>query len=534
MGLGHRSTPILLAMALILLTVSWLIANPPSAAPDESSHYIKALGAGSGDLAGQAPRAAARVGVIWRTRERAIRGGLPAGTAFQTAEWTWRTSRMFNVPAGRISTAFNCGSLQPTRSWACLRSGHPAPPVGGAIPTYIGTYLPFAYIPSGLLARQGGDPETGLRLGRAGMAILSLLLLIGAIFLLWDPSTRGLSLVGLMGAVTPMVIFLFSTLSSSGPEIAAAICFAAALLRLTRDGPESRWAWAALVIGGVMLALSRQLGPLFIGLIVLGMVFVVGWRQARRLFLGRRQAAAWSAVAIACAGSLLWDSTYQPHPGTGLGAVFEVIPSSVKQLGAILRQEVGNFGWLDSPLPLPAYFAWLGVLAALLVIAWRTSPAAMRRRLALLALGIVGCTVVISALHRQTGFTLQGRYVLPLFVLAPLAAGELIHRHASHMSVVTSRRLVAGTVGTAAIVQAVAWFGNGRRVAVGTDGSWLYALNPEWEPPLGWLPWAAVVAVATVAYLCAGLAASRAHARHPAAATSARAAAAATATLPQP
>jgi Predicted membrane protein (DUF2142) len=520
MRLRDRSAPLLLTLALTLLTAAWLVTNPPSAAPDESAHYVKALGAGGLDLAGEAPRAAG-----------------PPDSASQIERWKWRTSRTFTLPAGQMSTAFDCGTGGPAVSWACLDSGRPAPAAAREVRTYIGTYLPFVYVPSGALARQADDPETGLRLGRAGMAALSLLLLNVAAFLLWDPRTRGLSLVGLMVAVTPMAVFLFSTLSASGPEIAAAICFAAALLRATRDGPDSGWVWAALAVSGAVLALSRQLGPVFIALIVVAVALVVGLGEARRLFEGRRRAVAWSAVGLACAASLAWDAAYNPHPPTELGAILEVIPSSVKQLGAILRQEVGRFGWLDSPLPVPAYLAWLVMLGGLLTLGVRASPSPLPNRLGLLVLGVVGCTVALSALHRQTGFTLQGRYVIPLFVLVPLVAGELVHRNASRLSNALSRRLLVGVVATAAVVHGVAWLANGRRASVGVDGSWLYALDPEWEPPLGWLPWTVLVAIACIAYLGAGVAAWRADFRRariptPAGAERAAAAAAAGATLP--
>ena len=53
--LRGRVTPLLLALSVTLLTIAWIVANPPSAAPDETAHYIKALGAGDGDLVGKPP-----------------------------------------------------------------------------------------------------------------------------------------------------------------------------------------------------------------------------------------------------------------------------------------------------------------------------------------------------------------------------------------------------------------------------------------------------------------------------------------------
>ena len=67
--------PLLLALALTLLTASWLVANPPGAAPDETANYVKALGAGAGELAGGAPRAANPAALVRRDAARAIRQG---------------------------------------------------------------------------------------------------------------------------------------------------------------------------------------------------------------------------------------------------------------------------------------------------------------------------------------------------------------------------------------------------------------------------------------------------------------------------
>ena len=66
-----------------------------------------------------------------------------------------------------------------------------------------------------------------------------------------------------------------------------------------------------------------------------------------------------------------------------------------------------------------------------------------------------------------------------------------------------ARRLVLGVTAAAGLIQALAWYANGRRVAVGDGGSWLYAFSSKWNPPLGWLPWTAVVCVALAAYLVA-------------------------------
>ena len=46
----------------------------------------------------------------------------------------------------------------------------------------------------------------------------------------------------------------------------------------------------------------------------------------------------------------------------------------------------------------------------------------------------------------------------------------------------------------------VAWWLEARRLAVGTDGSFLFFGDVAWDPPVGWLPWALVMLLATAAY----------------------------------
>lgn len=501
------AVPLLLAVSLTLLTAAWLMGNPPSAAPDESANYVKALGAGAGDLAGEAPPAGLRAQTLRLQARATVQQGESREMAVKAADWRWRTTRTFEVPADLLSTRFGCRQHRPEFSWACLDLAAPAPVAVPRQPSYVGSYQPFVYVPSGALARLGDDPQTGMRLGRAGMAAIALALLLLAGSVLWDPRAPGLSLLGLIAAVTPMAIFLSATVSASGPEVAAAICFAAALARLLRSEPQPARAWAALAIAGAVLAVSRQLGPVFLALAVFGAVLALG--RGRLLLRGRAAAISWSVVGLASALGLWWNLAYQPTPAGGAADAVRQLPWAVGELRAILKQEVGVFGALDSPLPAPAYVLWLALLGALLWFALRVSARPARLRLAAIAAGAVAATVVIAALHRQTGFVLQGRYVMPLFVLVPIYGGELLRRGSDRLPAAMASRLVAGTAAAAGAVQVAAWYANGRNVAVGTNGSWLFPFDAQWEPPLGWPLWTAVVLVAGAGYVLAGVAAAQ-------------------------
>ena len=46
----------------VVLALAWAVANPPFAAPDEASHFVRALGVGQGHLIGEQPPATLKVG----------------------------------------------------------------------------------------------------------------------------------------------------------------------------------------------------------------------------------------------------------------------------------------------------------------------------------------------------------------------------------------------------------------------------------------------------------------------------------------
>jgi hypothetical protein len=76
------------------------------------------------------------------------------------------------------------------------------------------------------------------------------------------------------------------------------------------------------------------------------------------------------------------------------------------------------------------------------------------------------------------------------------------------------RWLSAGLVLGTAVLQLVTWWLEARRLAVGTDGSFLSFGDVSWDPPLGWLPWALVTLLATAAYASAIVGAHGDRSRH--------------------
>lgn len=489
-----RHAPVaLLAAGLALLMLAWVFGNPPGAAPDEGAHYVRALGAGGLGLAGAsfAPTEAQRRAFFAQARH----GEPLPGANLATVLWAAKQTRVFDVPPALSVTTFGCNARSSEVSAACL-DRPPAAPRSARAPTYTGTYAPFPYIVPGAAMRTQGSPAAALRAGRLVGALSCLALLLAAVVL----TGSGVALAGMAIAVTPMVVFCAAILNASGPEIAGSLCFIAAGLRLQRPGAEP-WAWAALAAGGAALTLSRSLGPVL--LIVLGaMLLLLGGVRPRRPRHPRAAATAGVVLLVAFALAAWWDLAEQPHGVEGGPGYRDALAQTLHDLDDIALQAIGNFGVLDTPVP-----GWLSVvwgLAAVGLCGLAAVRGSWRERAGLAASAAValGLTIAVSVLQLRTGFGAQGRHVLPVLVLVPLWAGEVLRRRPEGLGWLAP---AAGALWVAG--QGVAWLANARRGAVGTDGSWWFFGAAEWSPPGGWWIWAALAALGTALGLAAALAA---------------------------
>ena len=245
----RHAVPLLLAGSLVAFGAAWLMATPPGSAPDEGAHYVKAIGAAAATSVG------GRHTATGRQRQTFFRQGASATSASSgfvqaartpAARWQARTRRQFRIPRKLVASGFGCTAFSRETTGACTDAPHPTPATG-EVPTYVGTYQPYVYVPVGAVMRLGPDPRGALRAGRGATLLICAVLLLGAaLWVMWDPRGPRTSLLGWSLAVSPMVVFVSTVLSPSGPEIAGAICFAAALLRLSRAEPPPRVALACL------------------------------------------------------------------------------------------------------------------------------------------------------------------------------------------------------------------------------------------------------------------------------------------------
>lgn len=448
--------------------VSLVFSNPPGASPDETAHYLRAAAAGRGQI---------------DLDRIEIRPATPQIT------WLQMQSGKVVLPERLSPVAFDCWS-HPDYLGPCNNMVSDS---GRLVPfeTYVGTYPPFAYLVPGVLMRTAQDASAALILGRIGSLLLSVLLLSAAVLALHDRRSL-LYLAGMVCSVTPMVIFLSASLSSSGVEISAAICFFACLLRITRSSAP-RWVWVAAAASGAALALVRDLGPAWVGL-ELGLVGVFAFGRLRQSWKegGRLAWAGVATLAAALAGALTWQASEAVRPDLSR---LEPAHLDFAYLGGLARQAVGVFGPLDAPMPEPLYLLWGAMVLGLVVAALLSGTG--RQKLALvLAISATGVvTYGLEAVQNIYGFGVQARHELPALLCVTLLAGEMVAR-GPRPRWADSSLVMRGLVVAAAAVHLTAWYTVGRRFAVGVDGPAIFLTAPAWSPPGGWMVWGTVMGMA--------------------------------------
>jgi hypothetical protein len=487
------SVPALLILGWALLLAAWVVGNPPFAAPDESDHYIRAVGISEGHVIGK-PDPGARIGV----------------TPTQVA-WTAQEARLVAIPRGLDPQPFSCELGPGQRSAACLRTADPHPPAATRV-TAVGNYQPLPYLLPALLLRGGSSPPAALRLGRLGEALIALLLLAVAAVALYDAASPVLSVTGLLLAVTPMVVFCAAILSGSALEVAGALAFFACLLRVMRPGPMPTGWWVATGASGAVLALGRSTSPVWLVLLLAIAATWAGPRAfASRCTQGWPARLAAGAVVLAVVVNRVWDGIYGTHVSLDTSRLHAGLVGGVHEWWRALPELVGKFGYLEVKLPLVIPIAWFALVGAILVAAM--AAASLRERLTLAVAVIGGLTlpvVFFALIIRRTGGGLQGRHVLAMLIAVPLLAGEALYRNRARLPVGLLARLTIGVPLAVAAMQVCAWYVNAKRYAVGGSGPIWFLDSAAWSPPLGW--WL-LLAVAVLAGGClAALAVDRAHA----------------------
>ncbi len=467
-GGGLRWGRAIVTFALLwAIAAAWSLGLPRFAAPDEPAHVQKAAGVVRDGIGTGPP----------------IPGDVPK-------------ARAVTVPVAYVATHPLCYAFQPRQPASCQQF----PPAEGetVTGTTAGQYPPLYYVAVGwpsLLT----DSYAGiwlLRLVSAGLCALALTMA----FTLLDRGRDAVAVVGLLLAVSPMVLFLAGVVNPNSLEIAAAVATWVGALVLLRPGSVgvNRTVLWLTTTAAVVLVGTRLLTPLWVAVILVAAAVVGGRDRVRAVMGDRHGRAALVVVGVAVVVQVGWIV------GSGLAtvddpayALDEPISDTARTvLGrqlSWLEQMVGNFGWLDTPAPALTTTLWVLLTGGLTVLGALVAP----RRVALVLTGLVGLALTLPVLFElrsapASGLVWQGRYLLPLAVGVPIVAGFAVARSqlAWLLSTTRARALVGGAV---AIAQVAAFYWALRRYSVGMEGSPAIWSGPAWSPPGG-------VALALVVY----------------------------------
>ena len=474
----------LLLVTYAALGLAWVFSDPPFTGPDEAAQFLRAVGISDGALIG-APGHGQPVSAV-PLRQQAMAS----------------TSRGVIVPSGLTPDAYSCELLDPDISAACTENAAENTASVREF-TYVGTYQPLPFLLPALVLRADDHAGGSLRLARLATLAIWLALLAVAIWALWDESFGAPSLVGIILALTPMVVYLGASMSDSSTEIMASLAFFAVLLRIGRDSEHvaSRGFWGLAGACGVVLALSRPLGPVWIAFDLAISVALVGPRAAWALVSrgGRPALASAVAVFVAIALNRYWEAKYEPHVVFTPFPALDVLSAGAQDLHSILGEFIGNFGYLNVPLSPGVEWAWALAAAVLLGLAVGVGRAGARVAIAGAVLIAAAFPIYLFAASlRFTGFGLQGRYTLPVAVVIPLVAAEALRRGRARLPATLPAALLAAVALIAGAVQLIAWWTNAQRYAVGAGGPTWFLGVAQWSPPVGWPVWASVAVVASL------------------------------------
>ncbi|MBW3591764.1 MAG: DUF2142 domain-containing protein [Actinobacteria bacterium] len=494
----------LLMLAYASMITLWAVSTPPGTPPDEYAHYLRAIGAGRGEL-------------VLDEKPKPLVGKAAEQTHLR---WQRRQSRLVETEASLSPELFKCNRISRPH-WDCPQTA-PPPERTETLITWVGTYPPYPYVLPGLAmvaAEATGtvdEAAEALVVGRLASTAMVLLLIAAAIFLLYDRRVSWLSMLGLVAAVTPMVVFVGASLSSSGPEIAAGLAFLAGLLRLTRLGSsdEVRNSWLVWLVTGfsaAVLMLSRDLGIAWAALHVGVVAILMGLRP---LLTVVRQGGyrAWTGIAVGASGLVaggFWQLAHQVRPGVDVNEAVRNFQPALSITKEIARQQVGVFGHLEIVMAPGAYVAW-GTILVLLGVAALVVGSLRERMTLLLSLVVAWLAPIgLEVAQAQVGFGAQGRHVLPFTVAVPLLAGEILTRHADRLRWLRRLRPTLWVTAVAATTLGYAWYWNAKRVLLGMDGR-----DPFWEyvpgtPIIDWQILALIMASAVFSMMAFGFVASR-------------------------
>jgi uncharacterized membrane protein len=268
------------------------------------------------------------------------------------------------------------------------------------------------------------------------------------------------------------------------------------------DG-RSRFNAVTFGVAGALLMLTRAIGPvLYIAIVVLSYVATKQRRSLSAIARQYRGVFVMHGAAVLFAG--WWYLKIYSYQTNNL--LSEGIPSislrsqinqAVRHIPTLLDQAVGNFGWLDAPMPRVALLMVCALYGVVIAAGVVTSSA--RARVAMIALCFLIVFVVIildvNYYAMLRSFGAQGRHIVPLLVGLPIIAAT---------SFAWKRKWEVAATSVWGLVMVWAGLGALRRYTVGINGDNALDMFADraWNPIMGFWPTVIMLISSTLAVVC--------------------------------
>lgn len=337
---------------------------------------------------------------------------------------------------------------------------------------------------------------------------------ISSFFLAWAASAaltrtrRSVALSGVAIAVTPMVLYLSGAVNPNSLEITAGIALAACGIAFVQERANT---WLA----HVMLRRAMLAATVMVTIRMLAPIWVLAWLAAFCLVMTRehwrhalsRRGVVWVALpVIGALFNVFWTYTSgvsQLHTEPQFANSLWTNLTQSKNIidTGTIAQQIGIFGWLDTPLHPGMYtmYTWASLFMVFMAVSRlnRREVAAV----AFLAAAQYVLPIVLQALqYNANGPVWQGRYTLPLTVSVPIFALMLAAAkwdNSRSLQTVTWAFPVA--LAALALVHFRAMIIEMRRNVSGLGGPSF--LEGVWQPPLGALTLVAALGLLLAAVL---------------------------------
>jgi hypothetical protein len=438
-----------LTMALLYpLCAMWALTNPMFASPDEPAHIARAQGFARGDFSDP-----------YET------DGLPV--------------RAQECYAFNAAITADCAALDWRPDGTEVKSK-----TDGYPPVFHAVAAVPALVTSGLV---------GTYVMRLWMAFVCCALIGWAAVLMLRPARSRWLLVGLLMGLTPVSVFVMSTVNPSGITVALTAVAVAGLVARLRWDDRRLSVWVAIGVGLLGLVLVRRDGVAWVASILLVIVPVLRadpeWRlralQRWREVMGPRARAALSVLGalfvVGVVAGVVWvipvlDRFVSTGEIGGNGSRWQGIGS----ISLYLNQMMGTFGWVDTFIG-PELYTLAMVAAGVLVAVALTGGRWEWSRATAIALLLLFVVPVTFGFVKYPYF--QGRYLLAIWMALMLVAAVAVS--ASDAGERLRIRLGGGLMAVWWIVHLVSFGQNLRRYSVGLTGGWGDVVsNPAWEPPM--------------------------------------------------